>query len=636
MATKKETARLVLKCLILLITISIGVFVTIFAWFSDTTSADANGISIITEKNSGLESKILDNKTGTWTDYNVKHDMEIDSLYPLISGNGKSFILPSLNRTTGNPLISSGTNPDANWIIKRDAVANQDYLEQDIVFRSTEALNVKLSKSSKVTSDDIENHTLNHKSDFGDFTKDYIAGASRVAFFEVNDVTNTETLKYIWVPNEKYELTGASNFSEVEPTTTTIGTGTDVTGGTPTNYYVWWNGTNNYSGGSYDAMVTYCDNMQKSPLMDKGTYYYVKMTAPPVGVTNMGDRAMFITNGSTIQYQNQGSDYVIANKFDIGGWQIRGQFQDTDGKYVTVEFKSDDYNIAFRKKSGGGYDYVKASEKVYVSPHSTSFDYYLIINKTSNNVTEVLIDGHGTTETVTTYELEDNSYVVFTGTTPSVSSEMIARTKSTVAASNVAITTESGKRKLYTPDYRGMMTVIKSGDNGYSFKMLNNNTYLYVNSSGELGLTSNSAEKTIFALTASANYNWPLITYNNQYLSFDGTNFYMSATPQGNIGIFTGDTYTMLTNSTRETFKYYDASASQQKVRTLSGYYLTGQLNAAPTITTLTKASATDEYYTAHIKVVVWAEGTDREAKIPLAGGNFYTYLNFSGSKITS
>ena len=46
-------------------------------------------------------------------------------------------------------------------------------------------------------------------------------------------------------------------------------------------------------------------------------------------------------------------------------------------------------------------------------------------------------------------------------------------------------------------------------------------------------------------------------------------------------------------------------------------------------IVTLEKENETDEYYTAHIVMRIWAEGTDREAKTPLADGIFEASLHF-------
>ena len=46
-------------------------------------------------------------------------------------------------------------------------------------------------------------------------------------------------------------------------------------------------------------------------------------------------------------------------------------------------------------------------------------------------------------------------------------------------------------------------------------------------------------------------------------------------------------------------------------------------------IATLKKENSDDEYFTAHIVMRIWAEGTDRDAKTPLADGIFDTSFHF-------
>ena len=40
------------------------------------------------------------------------------------------------------------------------------------------------------------------------------------------------------------------------------------------------------------------------------------------------------------------------------------------------------------------------------------------------------------------------------------------------------------------------------------------------------------------------------------------------------------------------------------------------------------------DYYIGHIKLRIWVEGTDREAKIPLVNGKFSNNLVFKGEEI--
>ena len=77
-------------------------------------------------------------------------------------------------------------------------VTNTDgyFIKLNLKVRASKAVNVYLHRDSFVSGVDLD------KTDAADkYSKDYIAGASRVAFFEGN------TAKMMWVPNEKYQLT---------------------------------------------------------------------------------------------------------------------------------------------------------------------------------------------------------------------------------------------------------------------------------------------------------------------------------------------------------------------------------------------------------------------------------------------
>ena len=87
-----------------------------------------------------------------------------------------------------------------------DETGTGDFIDIDLMFRTTSKMNVYLNGESYISP---TNPTLGGNM-FGNFSRDYIAGATRVAFIEVTD--NAETgaeeydLKMIWAPNPKYQL----------------------------------------------------------------------------------------------------------------------------------------------------------------------------------------------------------------------------------------------------------------------------------------------------------------------------------------------------------------------------------------------------------------------------------------------
>ena len=106
------------------------------------------------------------------------------------------FFIPALERSSGTPLDATSGKPTSsgtNWLPKRPAVAARygdtegDYYVEDIWFRSSSELDLYLSTSSyvKALEGDKAPSEWVRKSDFGEFTKDYIAGAARVSFSKI-------------------------------------------------------------------------------------------------------------------------------------------------------------------------------------------------------------------------------------------------------------------------------------------------------------------------------------------------------------------------------------------------------------------------------------------------------------------
>ena len=162
-----------------------------WAWFfiNDEVSIEY-GNSIFCEAGDSLEIALVENGTATrWSssiDYSTGDFTTVD-----ISGNGLNLYRPAEideNQQPVNlkPAVSSLENN-----------TNYDYIEMEVAFRSVSKMNVYLSDESFITPVNTEDTTSNI---YGNFSRDYIAGAMRVA------VIDESGLKMLWAPNSQYQL----------------------------------------------------------------------------------------------------------------------------------------------------------------------------------------------------------------------------------------------------------------------------------------------------------------------------------------------------------------------------------------------------------------------------------------------
>lgn len=214
MQTQKLKKTLI-KNLITLSIVGICMVSVTFAWFVLDNKGKTEQISVSTFGVDGMD--ISDSYDGEYSsEVSIESPHTLD--FKAISGNGIDFYLPQLETYTGLPK----TNDDGSWILEKaqgevdyQVAANVDYAEYDLFFKGTSPKELFLHYDSVVSPlcTDIDAHP-ERKSYFGDFSKDYIAGATRVAFFDVQTDSNNneiETLKYIWVPNSEFCLRNTGN-----------------------------------------------------------------------------------------------------------------------------------------------------------------------------------------------------------------------------------------------------------------------------------------------------------------------------------------------------------------------------------------------------------------------------------------
>lgn len=190
----KSKKKLIISIVAVLITL--GAIGGSLAWFFINESSYVDyGSDISCEAGQSLE---ISNDGGkTWSGF-IKNEGFSSSTVD-ITGDGINMYRPSAIDETSNP---SGFQP----AVALDEKGTGDFIDIDLMFRTTSKMNVYLNGESFISP---TNPTLGGNM-FGNFSRDYIAGATRVAFIEVTD--NEETgaeefdLKMIWAPNPKYEL----------------------------------------------------------------------------------------------------------------------------------------------------------------------------------------------------------------------------------------------------------------------------------------------------------------------------------------------------------------------------------------------------------------------------------------------
>ena len=188
------------KKLIMFSSISVILMVALIggslAWFYLNEEVSIGyGNSIFCEAGDSLEISLIENGTPTrWSsliDYSAGEYTTVD-----ISGDGYHLYRPSEINELQEPisfLPAVSSLDDANAY---------DFVEMEVAFRSLSKMNVYLSEESFITP---VNPADNGSNIYGDFSRDYIAGAMRVAIIDGTDV------KMIWSPNSSYELIRYAN-----------------------------------------------------------------------------------------------------------------------------------------------------------------------------------------------------------------------------------------------------------------------------------------------------------------------------------------------------------------------------------------------------------------------------------------
>ncbi len=201
-----------------IVLISVLIVVAVYAWFSAAAdnSVDAYEVEVVADDglqlsfdeetwSSSLNLSTLKDGSGEYIMQNIA--------FANVTSDGVTFLTPSLTQFTNYAL----PNTSAAWT---EATANTDYLEFTVYMKSSEALTVFFSSDSYASpvSTAITGSTSGNKSSYGDFSKDCVVGALRVAAFADTEAANADSSnkKFVWITNPDYHLTNTVGSDEYE------------------------------------------------------------------------------------------------------------------------------------------------------------------------------------------------------------------------------------------------------------------------------------------------------------------------------------------------------------------------------------------------------------------------------------
>lgn len=207
-APNRKTGRMIAKNLIVLFTVALAGFCGIQAWFTDKSSAEADGINIECQAPDGIEIAVVKHEDpAPKDDAAYKNTIELNSKnYSFIddikmtevSSDGYTFYKPPLKQENG---VASPILDVADWDLADSSV---HFLSFDLYVRSKSKFDIYLDSKSKISpnANNLTGENADNKSDFGEsgdskgISRDCVTGAVR---FSVANYKTYET-KLLWIP----------------------------------------------------------------------------------------------------------------------------------------------------------------------------------------------------------------------------------------------------------------------------------------------------------------------------------------------------------------------------------------------------------------------------------------------------
>lgn len=211
-ASNRKTCRMIAKNLIILVVLVFVSILAMWAWFTNKSSATADGIDVKCDVPDGIQIAVVaPGATPTEEDY-VEGSIKIsadkfsfmeDLVLSEVTSDGKTFYKPALIQS------NEFAYPDVNEAWDK-AVANENYLSFDLYIRSKTSYTVSLTTNSKFTTlhpDQLIGENAFNKSTEGNYSRDCIVGATRFSVVDYNDKKEGD-LKLLWIPRPDIYFNG--------------------------------------------------------------------------------------------------------------------------------------------------------------------------------------------------------------------------------------------------------------------------------------------------------------------------------------------------------------------------------------------------------------------------------------------
>ena len=678
-----KNRKLVAKNIVLAFVVFVILLLCVLAWFSSRSDASASGLSVKTSGESGLEVSLDGGKHwGTsWSSkqgvngsifspalakYDSTDAKNGGSLMQLLSGNGQDLYYTKSVDADGNV-------EDKDFVKISDDKAGDYCLEFEAYFRSENQCSVALTDQSKVEPCD----DFIDENDPSNFSPDYIAGAARVAFLKENMNDPKQLIKTgLWIPNPEYQLTTTSS-ENVKYTkmpdnyggSVSTSTGGSVTGDFPPDYsgpkyYLWTSSKPMSSSLSAAENAEVLRSMYAVPLIPiegrEGAYYCQFYTLVPSAGRN--EQIFLINNSnteksweSTAQGSNMNgflSSAVAETNFDGTYWNIdnntftlsltkNGATKPSDFTYENYTFRKIYYNtlLPFDETASRLVRFVyepnvENGKITFATPGKND------VTISNNENTGKLNPGDTIVVTRTSGEAVKGMNNDLTAVDPLFASGRSScdlqvasyeKDSNGVRYYKFSNTSTQATSKYLSVDSSGKLTVSDESNASYFYIVTNRNT-----TTDEKGNTIHEKLLAYISTDSQGNKSIRYVT-----LSSDGKRFELSSSY--------GTGYMIYQKTAAETTNYYFNKNGDQE----SPYYYfdgttktalgNGEYKTSPSDCTklvqLTTVNTDMEpgktYYTGKMKVRIFAEGFDREAKKPMEKGKIKVNLQFTATTIS-
>ena len=220
-ASNRKTGRMIAKNLIILVVLVFVAILAMWAWFTNNSSATANGINVTCKAPDSLEIAIVPHTNDSTKKEVPDNDAYCSSItlgsqdfvknlnknLSEVTSDGVTFLKPTLIQSNG----VASPDPTGEWSV---AEPNERYLSFDLYIRSKGPHSVYLDKGSKFStvSKVLNGEGAGNLSPGTTISKDAIVGATRFSVFTNDDA---KTRKLLWIPRPDLYFTSDAVGSEI-------------------------------------------------------------------------------------------------------------------------------------------------------------------------------------------------------------------------------------------------------------------------------------------------------------------------------------------------------------------------------------------------------------------------------------